>query len=217
MKKKMKRIFIISVLFIIVVGLYGIFSGNNKYESNNKRNNMQSERLFKSDELEEAKNSGSTKSEVEPEEDNTQNDLYLDEDTQLKENRSVNIESKVEKTEKEQYIERLDSIVTYYNELWNKSDSLAMTDMKELKNQEYTKWDDELNTIYQMIKKKLSEEEFISLRDEERKWITTRDEKSELAASKYAGGSMEGLEYMAVMTDITRERTYELVDIYFEE
>jgi len=25
------------------------------------------------------------------------------------------------------------------------------------------------------------------------------------------------LEYMAVMTEITRERTYELVEIYFEE
>lgn len=127
------------------------------------------------------------------------------------------IEEKTEKTEKEQYIERLNSITIYYDDLWSRTESFSVVDMKELKNQEYTKWDDELNTIYQLIKKKLPEDDFIILRNEEREWITKRDEQATLAGSKYAGGSMEGLEYMAVMIELTKERTYELVDIYFKE
>jgi uncharacterized protein YecT (DUF1311 family) len=211
MKKYMQAIFIISVLFIICAGLFGVL--NRKHKSGGKLSYYKQivENTSGSRETKQIKDKSFGENTDEEAADGTQevNEAFTSNGSSL--------EDEIEKTEKEQYRERLDSIITYYDELWADSASLAMTDMKELKNQEYTKWDDELNTIYQMIKKKLPEEEFIPIRDEERKWITIRDEKAAKAASKYAGGTMEGLEYMAVMTEITRERTYELVEIYFEE
>lgn len=212
MKRNMKVIFIIAVLFIISVGLFGVIEGNHRLGNSISYNKLVTDDNKVTQEEKEQ--------DVQSQTDEALERKVESDDTQISEQTTGILKDELvieEKTKKDQYIIRLDSIKTYYEELWSSSGSLDMTSMKELKNQEYTKWDDELNTIYQLIKKKLPEEEFILLRDEERQWITNRDEKSELAASKYAGGTMEGLEYMAVMTELTRERTYELVEIYFEE
>lgn len=242
MRKNMKAIFIVSILFIVCVGLFGLVNGNHRYGKNNSnfesmsgesRNpNAVSESKKVVEQTIEAQEADTNVESVEKESDEAQSmQSKMNSDTSLadsknatssEEDREENIlfatdQAVDEKTEKEQYIERLNSITTYYDDLWSRTDSFSMVDMKELKNQEYTKWDDELNTIYQLIKKKLPEDKFIALRDEEREWITKRDEQATLAGSKYAGGSMEGLEYMSVMTELTKERTYELVDIYFEE
>lgn len=213
MKKIMKIIFIIAILFIISVGMFGIYKGNRRQGNNRLYDNLQmsEEKKTKEDKKRE---------EISRSSDTAQNEDVSQDSNTANETSKITKDEKIidkEQTQKEQYITRLDSIESYYEELWQTSGSLDMTSMKELKNQEYTKWDDELNTIYQLIKKKLPEEKFFVLRDEERQWIKDRDENSELAASQYAGGTMEGLEYMAVMTDLTRERTYDLVKIYFEE
>jgi len=238
----MKAIFIVSILFIVCVGLFGLVNGNHWYGKNNsnfesmsgesRNSNAVSESKKVVEQTIEAQEADTNVESVEKESDEAQSmQSKMNSDTSLadsknatssEEDREENIlfatdQAVDEKTEKEQYIERLNSITTYYDDLWSRTDSFSMVDMKELKNQEYTKWDDELNTIYQLIKKKLPEDKFIALRDEEREWITKRDEQATLAGSKYAGGSMEGLEYMSVMTELTKERTYELVDIYFEE
>lgn len=222
MKKYMKVIFIIAVLFIISVGLFGVLRGNHKQNKNVSYNNLLSnEEKEKNDDTQEAQSQteeSAKVSETTAAENAVEDTQDATESAEMKQSRlnTQNEPSDEDKSEKEQYIARLDSIKDYYDDMWKKSES-DMTSMKELQNQEYTKWDDELNTIYQLIKKKLPEEEFVKIRDEERQWIKDRDDKSELAASKYAGGTMEGLEYMAVMTDLTRERTYELVVIYFKE
>ncbi len=210
MKRNMTVIFIVAVLFIVSVGLFGIIKDNHRLGNNILYNSAETDdkEVTKENEAKEVQTETTSKG------------MLASEDTKKAKKTSEISKNEIlveEKTEKEQYITRLDSIKTYYEDLWNDSGSLDMSSMKELKNQEYTKWDDELNTIYQLIKKKLTEEEFVVLRDEERQWITARDEKAEEAASRYAGGTLEGLEYMAAMTDVTRERTYELVEIYFEE
>ncbi|WP_180272653.1 lysozyme inhibitor LprI family protein [Konateibacter massiliensis] len=255
MKKSMKAIFIVSILFIIGVGLFGLVNGDYKTRKNSSDSSMLSKNAEETADRDSADNEvneinekietnttdAATKKIAESEEKEASEDVSeatesysisaeqaADAQTETADAASGNAASNVilaqgksaateEKTEKEQYIERLNSIETYYDELWNKSDITTTLDMKELKNQEYTKWDDELNTIYQMIKKKLPEEEFIPIRDAEREWITQRDETAAQAASKYAGGTMEGLEYMSSMTESTKARTYELVEIYFTE
>lgn len=246
MKKNMKAIFIVSILFIIGVGIFGLANGNLKFGRNNSKYGSLSNDFKKSNEENESAKVVEQTKEEELADTNDKNEVNnstqsmqsnMSDDTSVPDSKEVTQTEEdaqeytlfatdelsdekakePEKTEKEQYIERLNSITIYYDDLWSRTDSFSMVDMKELKNQEYTKWDDELNTIYQLIKKKLPEDKFIVLRDEEREWITRRDEQAALASSKYAGGSMESLEYMAVMTQLTKERTYELVDIYFEE
>lgn len=237
----MKAIFIVSILFIICVGIFGLVNGNHRFGKNGsmsgdtRSSNAVSEPKKVVEETIEAQATDTNEESVEQENDEDRSmQSKMNSDTSTKDSQIVTpseegtkentlfatdktIEEKTEKTEKEQYIERLNSITIYYDDLWSRTESFSVVDMKELKNQEYTKWDDELNTIYQLIKKKLPEDDFIILRNEEREWITKRDEQATLAGSKYAGGSMEGLEYMAVMIELTKERTYELVDIYFKE
>lgn len=118
--------------------------------------------------------------------------------------------------EKAKYVLRLKNIEAYYAAVWKDACPPDMAGMKELENEEYAKWDEELNLIYQKIKEEFSEEDFLEVREAEREWIKERDEKAAKAASEFSGGSMENLEYMAVMTEMTRLRTYELVDLYFE-
>lgn len=225
----MKAIFIVSILFIVFVGVFGIFNQNNRYRNRNNTRGNETTKHQLTKENEEVKSeantdtqnqNGTAQSEKIQEKSTNSSDITEQKKDLTKDvtnEKKLTKEEDTEKTEKDQYLERLNSIVSYYDDLWSKTDSYSMADMKELKNQEYTKWDDELNTIYQLVKKKLPEEEFIPLRDEERKWITNRDEQASLAINKYAGGTMEGLEYMSVMTNLTKERTYKLVDIYFEE
>lgn len=253
MRKNVKAIFVISILFIICVGLFGLANSKNRPARNRSDYGRVSNSEFKVDEISQPDNETNEVMENKIiEEDNSNleektKEAAIQEDTTNTSNSSMNSATSnvptsnelsdteeivlyateqplldaetntKEKTEKDQYIDRLNSIIVYYEEQWAQASDYSMLDMKELKNQEYRKWDDELNTIYQLIKKKLPEDKFILLRDEEREWITTRDEKAAVAASKYAGGSMEGFEYMAVMTELTKERTFELVDIYFQE
>jgi uncharacterized protein YecT (DUF1311 family) len=224
----MKIIFMVAVLFIIGVGIFGLV--NDRFTSNER----QAKVLAGSEEKREQAEVTEQKEQATQEESEKQvTEQTVDQSTnqtkeQVIESTSQQAKSQIAdsavgetsqkgNSEKEQYISRLDSIKTYYDDLWSKSDSLDMTGMKELQNQEYTKWDDELNTIYQLIKKKLPDEKFTTLRDEEREWIKVRDKNAEAAASEFSGGTMEGLQYMRSMTDQTMERTYKLVEIYFEE
>lgn len=127
-----------------------------------------------------------------------------------------NEDSFLENQEKLAYIERLNNIKETFQKNWDSLSESDMTSMKNLQQQEHDKWDEELNIIYNKIKKDLPEETFISIRDEERQWIKDRDEKAAVAASAYQGGSMESFIYTSTLTDVTIERTYELVDIYFD-
>lgn len=86
----------------------------------------------------------------------------------------------------------------------------------------YYAWDKELNAIYQLLSKKLSETEMEQLRIEQREWITRRDE---LARHQYELWSNSDSQYFREdalsihfwnMMDTTRRRTYYLIDLYFD-
>lgn len=75
-------------------------------------------------------------------------------------------------------------------------------------------WDDELNVIYKDIMSRLDTEEAEKLKKEERTWIRQKDEDARKAASRYKGGTLEGLEHTASLAKSTRERAYALLDSY---
>ena len=52
------------------------------------------------------------------------------------------------------------------------------------------------------------------LKEEQRDWITYRDETAKASSLKYEGGSTEALEYVATQAILTRERCYVLVAKY---
>nr|WP_279401731.1 DUF1311 domain-containing protein [Piscibacillus salipiscarius] len=68
--------------------------------------------------------------------------------------------------------------------------------------------------MYGVLENQLAKEEMDLLREEQRLWITTRDETALEASLKYKGGTQEHLEYVAVLANLTEERCYELVEEY---
>lgn len=85
--------------------------------------------------------------------------------------------------------------------------------MKTTAENELKLWDSELNTVYTKILEKVSEEEAALLIQEERNWMKERDALAVMAAKKSNGGA-EGIEYTASLAASTRQRTYDLVDMY---
>ena len=94
-------------------------------------------------------------------------------------------------------------------------DNEAMTQIDmNVKSQElYELWDGALNYLWGELKNRLSEEEFEELRDEQRTWITEKEESVKEAGKEYEGGSM----YLSVVNmeaaGITEERVYELYEL----
>ncbi|WP_262176666.1 lysozyme inhibitor LprI family protein [Saccharococcus sp. Marseille-Q5394] len=95
----------------------------------------------------------------------------------------------------------------------NDSSTLAL---KKVEGERYDLWDELLNEVYGVLKEQLSKEEMNQLRDEQRNWITYRDDTAKEASLKYQGGTQEHLEYVVVLADLTEERCYELVEDFME-
>lgn len=115
---------------------------------------------------------------------------------------------------KEDYLKKL-------NETKMEMDALQPTDnstyaMKNVEGERFDVWDGLLNEIYQVLEKQLPEEEMEQLRVEQREWIKHRDNKAKEASLEYEGGTMEQLEYTAVLNDLTEERCFELVENYMK-
>lgn len=67
-------------------------------------------------------------------------------------------------------------------------------------------WDEELNTVYQLLMKKLTPSQQEELRTEQRKWIKMRDTK--------LGNSEDDLDKADLFYNLTMDRTYELAKLY---
>ena len=117
---------------------------------------------------------------------------------------------------REEYISTLENLESKVQSMWKTLEDNSDLGRKRAAEQEYSLWDTELNKIYAMLQDKLSEEDMEALRMEEREWIKTRD-KIALEASEHSKtGGIENYEYVKSLSDSTKTRTYELVEIYFE-
>ena len=118
--------------------------------------------------------------------------------------------------EKEIYHARLQDMEMLYSIRMNEvsKDTLAVQQktMEEL----LEIWDDELNAIYQKLRKSLSDEDFRTLRNEERAWIRNRDTAAKRAASRETySNSTQNLAYTLSLLQWTKDRVYELAAMYY--
>ncbi len=81
---------------------------------------------------------------------------------------------------------------------------------------EYQAADAELNWQYQQHKKILDKPAQQLLRDTQRAWITYRDQECQRQADSVRGGSMAPLLELGCKTQLTQQRTLELVPLSFE-
>jgi uncharacterized protein YecT (DUF1311 family) len=115
---------------------------------------------------------------------------------------------------KEEYLKKL-NIAKKKTEDLEAADSSTYA-LKKVENDRWEIWDQLLNEIYGALKVQLSQEEIEQLREEQRNWIKSRDERALEASQKYKGGTQEQLEYVAVLANLTEERCYELVEKYMK-
>lgn len=128
--------------------------------------------------------------------------------------KSRNSEGKVTENIKEEYLKKL-------NETKKEIDAMEATDtstyaLKDLAGNRWELWDDLLNEVYGVLEEQLSTEEMDQLREEQRNWLTYRDDTALEASLKYKGGTQEHLEYVTVLGNLTEERCYELVEEYIK-
>lgn len=110
--------------------------------------------------------------------------------------------------------ERLDDIDDTIKKMEDSASVNTTEGMQEAASYEYRLWDAELNQIYQSIMEVISDKESDGLRVRERRWIRKRDEAAKNASKKYKGGAMENVEYTSSLAESTRERAYELLELY---
>jgi uncharacterized protein YecT (DUF1311 family) len=67
-----------------------------------------------------------------------------------------------------------------------------------------------------VLKQQLSTNEMAELNEEQVNWKTSRDETAKDESLEYKGGSMESLQYIATQSRVTKERCYELVELYMK-
>lgn len=90
------------------------------------------------------------------------------------------------------------------------SGELSQIEMNRLSGELYKLWDDELNSLWGRIKKKLGSEEMQKLTEEERAWIKWKEQAVKDAGSEMEGGSIQPLLENDKAAEVTRERVYEL-------
>lgn len=119
-------------------------------------------------------------------------------------------------SKKDKYLQKLYTIETEVTALYYVSENGTTAEMKEATAAMYKKWDDALNEIYGVLKVQLSSGEMSQLREKQRQWIKYRDRTAKAESEAYAGGSFEAVQYVRTQADLTRERCYELINIYMQ-
>ncbi|PGT81203.1 lysozyme inhibitor LprI family protein [Bacillus sp. AFS040349] len=215
----MKSIFTVLAIFVLLVGC-----NNQKNSDQNEAPTNENEET-KADSNEETQSNESDNSEKQDnditEENNTEEtDTTIDKDSQQAaedetEDENISEESVVSEGNKQKYLDKLTSIEKAATEIRNNNDGTTFG-MRKSQEEILEKWDQALNEIYQVLEKQLPADEMEKLRQEQRKWITLRDETAKEDASQFEGGTMEPLEYTASLANTTKERCYELVENYMK-
>ncbi|MBD8036778.1 DUF1311 domain-containing protein [Solibacillus sp. A46] len=118
---------------------------------------------------------------------------------------------------KEKYLAKIAEVENGIKELDPVFENGTQIELTEAQVEVFERWDALLNEIYKQLEtQQLSPNDMNKLREEQRKWLTHRDEKAAEAASKFEGGSMKNLEYASVQAQLTKERCYELVEKYMK-
>jgi uncharacterized protein YecT (DUF1311 family) len=141
--------------------------------------------------------------------DSTTDDLDLNED---KDSSNQTATTKETTSTKEVYLQKLADTKKQTADM--EAVDTSTYALKHVENERYEAWDKLLNEIYGVLKQQLSSEDMDQLRKEQRDWIADRDATAKEASMKYEGGTMEHLEYVAVLANLTKERAYILVEVY---
>ncbi|GAA0440819.1 hypothetical protein GCM10008983_17380 [Lentibacillus halophilus] len=120
------------------------------------------------------------------------------------------------KGKKQAYLKQLNETENEMKKQQNNLEDNSTYALKAVAGNRSDAWDDHLNDIYDTLEKQLSTEQMDQLRQEQREWISNRNEQAKEASLKYEGGTQEQLEYVTVQANITKDRCFELVEDYMK-
>ena len=90
---------------------------------------------------------------------------------------------------------------------------INQTQLNDAANRLYETWDNELNSIWARLKEQMPEDEFETLLEEQREWISNKEEAVKNAGAEYEGGSIQPLIEYKEAAEITKKRVYELAEL----
>ncbi|SES18249.1 Uncharacterized conserved protein YecT, DUF1311 family [Gracilibacillus ureilyticus] len=117
---------------------------------------------------------------------------------------------------KEEYLQKLNAAKQEMDKMQENPEDSSTYALKKIEGERFDVWDGLLNEVYGVLQDQLSHDKMEQLREEQREWIEYRDNTAKEASLQYEGGTMEQLEYVAVMNDLTEDRTFELVNKYMK-
>ena len=116
-----------------------------------------------------------------------------------------------------EYINKLNSVEASMSDLDYLYESGTTLDLVEAEGIRLKRWDDMLNEIYALLKVQLTESEMKELKSKQLNWIKYRDKTAENEAyAESGGGSLYNVVYNGSLARLTKERCYELVNIYMK-
>lgn len=127
----------------------------------------------------------------------------------------IKAQAEANASNKEEYIQKLNNIEKGLADLENLYDG-PTSEMVEAALETHKRWDNALNDIYGVLKKQLPANEMSLLKEKQIKWIKYRDDTAKTDSLQYRGGTLEPLEYRLSLANTTKERCYELVEIYMK-
>ncbi|WP_273131189.1 lysozyme inhibitor LprI family protein [Bacillus weihaiensis] len=195
--------FSLVVVATILLAACGVQSSNESKHQSSK-NLTKKEDLSSDINLDKSENSNSTEQEESTSPTTTEKSSEL-----------TNKNSKMTENIKNEYLKKLTDTKEITEKL-EATDSSTYA-LKEVENKRWEIWDKLLNEIYGVLEEQLQSDQMDQLRQEQRNWVTERDESALDASLKYKGGTQEHLEYVSVLANHTEERCYELVEMYMSE
>ncbi|KAA9022276.1 lysozyme inhibitor LprI family protein [Niallia endozanthoxylica] len=121
----------------------------------------------------------------------------------------------VPSSQRDEYLQMLNSLeseLAYIDDLYDEKSVAEMVDLEE---QRYQRWDAALNDVYGVLEEQLPSNEMEALRQKQREWIVYRDTTAK-NGTEQLGGGWPSLQYNINRIDITKDRCYELVNLYMK-
>lgn len=94
------------------------------------------------------------------------------------------------------------------------NDSLTQTEYNEKTGELYQLWDDALNMVWNVLKQTQEKEKMESVTEEEREWITWKEQEIAGEGGTYEGGSMQAMVINQKAAELTKNRVYELMKLF---
>ena len=99
-------------------------------------------------------------------------------------------------------------------EMQSKLDSGVTSEMVNANNELYEAWDEELNKVYKLLMERLPSDRKEKLKNAQRAWIKSKEEKANEVAKEANGGTLAGVLHSGTAASLTKDRAIELAKMY---